>query len=283
MISPNFTWISQVFSLIAARPYCTDIHRWSLQGKSVVMLSQNNCGARLLGSQTLHAVSWLGAVTAHWHGFLLVGHSLLHTRMLDVVLGPLEKSQKHRMPCRNKGDLMHLWLWQDFHRTYLWSSCRLEPISGVTCCRELWEGAGSKLHLYVSESRWTRRGSFLFSILHSSTKIKRLILRHGSNKGLEYHPLVMCPHSYMPWHSLCLLILPACVAKSPLKGQESCCKLGQNCWKYLHPPAGGIRMSSVDQGVPRKEAGKGWYSCLPTARIITVRAQLRSSHKSADL
>lgn len=185
------------------------------------MLSQNNCWVKLLGSQTLHAVSRLGAVTAHWHCSLLVGHSLLHTRMLDAVLGSLENRQKHRMPCRNKGDLRHLWLWQVFHRTYLWSSCRLEPATGVTGCRGLWEGAGSNLHLCLSESRWTRRGSFLFSILHSSTKIILPILRHRFNKGFEYHPVVMCPHSYMPWRPLCLLILSACIAKSPLKGQRA--------------------------------------------------------------
>lgn len=39
-------------------------------------------------------------------------------------------------------------------------------------------------------------------------------------------------------------------------------------------------MSSVDQGVPREETGEGWYSCLPSARIITVRVLLRSSHKN---
>lgn len=111
-----------------------------------VVLSQNNYWARLLGSQTLRAVSRLGAGTACWHCFLLVGHSLLHSRMLDVVLSSLENSQKHRMPCRNKGDLMHLWLWQDFHRTYLWSSCRLEsapPVTAVGAVRRKEQGLTS--------------------------------------------------------------------------------------------------------------------------------------------
>lgn len=138
------------------------------------------------------------------------GRASLHTRMSDVRLGSLENSKKPRMPCRNAGDLTRLWLWQDFHRMYLWSSCRLELTTWVTYSRRLWEeGAGSNLRLLLAESGWTLSVRFLFCIFCSSTQIILPVLRHGYDKSLECHPVVMCPRSYVPWRFPCLLTLPA--------------------------------------------------------------------------
>lgn len=210
---------------------------------------------------------WQQAAAASWEQ----DTASLHTRMLDSQLSTVENSQK---PSTSYGN--------GFGETFTKCICCAD-VDWSLPPEKLWEeGTGSNPNLHLAESGWTLRTRFLLSIFCSSTQIILPILRHGNNKSTGCHPVVMCPRSYVPWHFLCSLILPASVARAPLTGQRAAANQDKNCYKYLLLPVGGIRISSVDQNwfIKREE----WCSCLPTASIIAVQVLLLlRSHKPIDV
>lgn len=233
---------------------------------------QGSCWARLLAFQALHAVYWLGAATAGCSCFLGAGHSLPAHQDAGQSLSTVENSQKSSTSYGN-----------GFGKIFIKCICCTD-VDWSLPPEKLWEeGAGSNPNLHLVFTLTQLRMRFLLSIFCSSTQIIFPILRHGNNKSTGCHPVVMCPRSYVPWHFLCSLILPASVARAPLMGQRAAANQGKNCYKYLLLPVGGIRISSVDQNWFIKR-GEEWCSCLPTASIIAVQVLLLlRSHKPIDV
>lgn len=192
----------------------TETYWWSLKRNSLhisrgrYVQSLGSCWARLLGFQTLHAVSWLGAVSRLQ---LLPGsRTQLPSTPGCWTLSTVENSQK---PSTFYGN--------GFGKIFTKCICCTD-VDWSLPPKKLWEeGAGSNPSLHLAESGWTLRMRFLFSIFCSSTQIILPILGHGDNKSIACHPVVMCPHSYVPWHFLCSLVLLGSVARARLTGQRA--------------------------------------------------------------